>query len=95
MPVRRVEPAPEQRADKGRVSMGIVEERGKSYGNGDTNLNRIAALWSAYTGIELTAHDVCWMMVLLKSSRSRQDPANADNYIDGHGYLQLAERLQP
>ena len=75
--------------------MGIVEERGKSYGSGEANLTRIAALWSAYTGTQLTAHDVCWMMLLLKASRSKQDPANTDNYLDGHGYLQLAERLTP
>jgi hypothetical protein len=75
--------------------MGIVEERGKSYGNGDANLTRIAGLWSAYLGTPVTAHDVCWMMVLLKASRSKQDPGHLDNYVDGHGYLELAERLRP
>ena len=77
--------------------MSIVDERGKSYGgeaDGYANIRRIAALWSAYLGTEVTPHDCCWMMTLLKASRSKNDPANADNYLDGHGYLDLAERLQ-
>lgn len=77
------------------MSMGIVEERGKSYGNGDANLTRIAALWSAYLGVDITPRDVCWLMVLLKSSRARQDPTNPDNTLDGRGYLELAERFRP
>lgn len=77
------------------MSMGIVEERGRSYGNGDANLTRIANLWSAYLGVPVTAQDVCWLMVLLKSSRARQDPGNPDNTLDGRGYLELAERFRP
>lgn len=75
--------------------MGIVEERGKSYGSGEENLTRIARLWSSYLGTPVTAHDVCWLMVLLKSSRSRQDPDHLDNYLDAKGYTDLAERLRP
>lgn len=76
---------------------GIVAERAQSYGgegDGYANLRRIAGLWSAYLGVPVTAHDVCWLMVLLKSSRSSQDPSKLDNYVDGHGYLDLAERLR-
>jgi hypothetical protein len=80
--------------------MGIVEERGKSYDKGDptgtANLARIAALWTAYLGVEVTARDVCWLMVLLKSSRFRQDGgANPDNILDAAGYLTLVERFRP
>lgn len=74
--------------------MSIVQQRAEHYGSGDENLTRIAGLWSAYTGAQLTAHDVCWMMVLLKASRSKIDPEHLDNYLDGHGYLELAEQLR-
>lgn len=76
--------------------MGIVEERGKSYGKGDDNLTRIAGMWTAYLGHPVTAHDVSLMMVLLKCSRAKQDPQRPDNdnYLDGRGYLELAERLR-
>lgn len=75
--------------------MDIVTERAKDYGSGDENLTRIAGLWSAYLGTPITAHDVCWLMVLLKASRARQDGgAKDDNFTDAHGYLTLAERLR-
>lgn len=77
--------------------MSIVEQRGQSYGgeqDGYANLYRIAALFSAYIGTEVTAHDVCWLLVLLKASRSKQDPGHEDNYTDGIGYITLAERLR-
>jgi len=75
----------------------IVDERGRSYGGivkGDGNIHRIAGMWSAYLGVEVTEHDVACMMVLLKVSRSKQDPANLDNYEDAHGYTTIAEQLR-
>lgn len=75
----------------------IVEERGRSYGgqeDGYENMRRIARLWTGYLGTPVTAHDVAWMMVLLKASRSRQDPEHLDNYTDAHGYVQLCQELR-
>ena len=74
--------------------MKIVDERGGSYGDPSVNLNRIAGMWSAYLGCEVTGHDVAWLMTLLKASRSKADPGNADNYVDAQGYVHIAERLQ-
>lgn len=74
--------------------MKILQERGKSYGPIGPNMERIAALWSAYLDTPITGHDVAWMMVLLKISRSRQDPSHADNYLDAQGYTTIAEMLQ-
>jgi hypothetical protein len=75
--------------------MNIVDERAEHYGSGDENLTRISELWSAYTGAHLSVHDVCWMMVLLKASRAKVDGGkHRDNFIDAHGYLELAERLR-
>ena len=72
----------------------VVVERGKSYGDPAVNLGRIAGMWSAYLGVEVLPHDVAWMMTLLKASRSKSDPQNGDNYVDAHGYVEIAERLK-
>lgn len=71
----------------------ILQERGVSYGPPSVNISRIAALWSSYLGVQISGTDVGWMMAMLKASRSRQDPANADNYLDAHGYITIAEEL--
>lgn len=79
------------------MSRDIIAERGKSYGGivkGEGNIHRTSIYWSAHLGIEVTEHDVAVMMVLLKLSRSKQDPAHLDNYDDGHGYLTIAEELR-
>ena len=74
--------------------MSITDQRAEHYGSGHENLTRIADLWSAYLGVPITASEVCWMMVLLKASRAKVDPEHLDNYLDAHGYLDLAERLR-
>jgi Domain of unknown function (DUF6378) len=68
----------------------IHGDRQESYGDAKENNGRIAALWSAYLGTNVTAVDVAKMMVLLKLSRSRQR-YHKDNYVDAVAYLLLAE----
>lgn len=76
--------------------MNVIQQRGGSYGpvQRGGNITRISKLWSAYLGVDLSEHDVAWMMTLLKASRSRQDPTNLDNYVDGRAYIEIAERLR-
>jgi len=77
--------------------MSIIEQRAKHYGDivkGEGNMHRIAGLWSSFLDVEISEHDVAWMMVLLKASRSKQDPKHLDDYTDGHGYLSIAEQLR-
>ena len=70
----------------------VLEERAKEYGDANVSFGRIANMWSAYTGVEITAKNVAMMMVLLKVSRSvgRDDQ---DDLIDGVNYLKLASEL--
>lgn len=70
----------------------IAGARNDSYGSAAVNLGRIAKLWGAYLGAEITASDVGKMMTLLKISRSRHR-YDRDNYLDGISYLLLAEEL--
>jgi hypothetical protein len=73
---------------------GIVTQRAEVYGDPRPNHERIAALWAAWLGTPVTGHDVAWMFVLAKGSRSKANPGHGDNYVDAHGYLDIAEELQ-
>jgi hypothetical protein len=73
--------------------MNIVDERGKDYGDAAANHRRIAALWSAYLGTHVSAHDVAMCMVLVKVSRAKAGRKD-DNYTDMAGYAEIARRLR-
>lgn len=70
----------------------VSGERAGDYG--ENSLPAIARLWSEHVGKEITARDVAWMMVLLKSVRDRHK-VKRDNLVDAVGYLQLAEVNAP
>lgn len=72
----------------------LIEQRAEHYGDPRPNHDRIAGLWSAWLGQTITAHDVAWMMVLVKASRSKVDPHHDDNYDDGHGYISIAKYVR-
>jgi len=73
--------------------MDIVSERGKDYGDPTINHWRIAMLWSAYLGHEITAHDVAICQILVKVSRAKAGLKD-DNYVDIAGYSEIARRLR-
>ena len=75
----------------------IYGDREQTYGKPGVNLERIAGQWALYLqqkfGAEanLTAEDVCWMMVDLKKCR-QMNADKRDNLVDAAGYLALIER---
>jgi hypothetical protein len=72
----------------------IHGERLRFYGPPATNFERIAGMWSAYLGIDVTANDVCCMMILLKAARIRSGGAyHRDSAVDVAGYAALLEAL--
>lgn len=74
-------------------ALELVEgRRQQAYGDPADNLGRTAALWSAYLGKPVDAHDVAQMMVLLKISRSR-NTYQRDNYVDAVAYTMIAESM--
>jgi len=79
-------------ADKAREI--IYGDRESTYGDPGKNLNVIASLWSTYTGAEITAQDVCNMMVLLKVSRLKNTSGHEDSLVDIVGYTILQERIK-
>ena len=53
----------------------------------------IAALWSAYLGMPITARDAALMMVLLKVARTKTGAFNLDDYVDAAGYAGIAAEV--
>lgn len=71
----------------------IAGQRQEEYGDARQSFDRIAALWSAYTGARITGSDVAGMMVLLKVSRTRTSPEKLDSWLDMAGYAALAAEM--
>lgn len=65
-------------------------DRQKQYGSPESNLQRIAGLWSAYLDVKVTPEDVSHMMVLLKVSRAKAG-YKRDTSVDVVGYTLLAD----
>jgi hypothetical protein len=71
----------------------IHKDRAADYGEAKASFTRIAQLWSAYKGVEITPKDVASMMILLKMSRSVTSKKR-DNWIDTIGYAALGSELE-
>jgi hypothetical protein len=65
----------------------VTVDRANTHGDAEANFGLIAAYWSAHLGRNIKSHDVAVMMTLLKLARAKSNPAHADNWIDGCGYL--------
>ncbi len=64
----------------------VLKDRQNQYGKPENSFAMIAAMWSAYLGCNVAAHDVAAMMALLKIARFRHRPDYADNAVDLAGY---------
>lgn len=68
----------------------VCKDREDTYGSPEDNFDLIAALWTEYTGTELSSKDVAMMMALLKIARIKTGKYKADNFIDLAGYAACA-----
>ena len=66
--------------------------RQEQYGPPAGSLKRIATLWTAYLGHDVTAKDVALLMALLKIAREAYHHKE-DNLTDAAGYIALAGDL--
>lgn len=77
-------------------STDLTTERGDDYGHPRVNFQRIAGLWTALLGNQLTKNitpeDVGLMMVLLKASREKNKHKD-DNLDDIDGYTACLRAL--
>jgi phenylalanyl-tRNA synthetase beta subunit len=70
----------------------IIKERGNDYGSSKDSFSKIAAMWSAYTGCNISSTDVAYMMAMLKMSREKSSP-KFDNRLDAAAYCILADEV--
>ena len=71
----------------------VCGDRDKQYGSPEDNFAVIAALWTAYTGTDITPKDVAMMMALLKIARAKAG-SKPDTYIDLAGYAACGGELE-
>lgn len=70
----------------------IVEgSRQIEYGDKRECFSRIAAMWSGYLGVDVTAFDVVNLMIVLKVCRTHDKGFQRESYIDMAGYAYCAE----
>lgn len=65
-------------------------DRHMDYGDPVTNHERIAAIASAATGHQLSAHDVVMVLIAAKMARARISPMKRDHYVDMMAYAGIA-----
>ena len=71
----------------------VTADREATYGSPEDNFTRIAKLWSAYSDIEFSAHDVGIYLALVKVGRISSGQIKADNYVDLAGYAACAGEI--
>lgn len=71
----------------------VTKDRAETHGDAERNFETIARYWSIHLGIEISAADVTIMMALLKIARLKSNVGNADNWVDGCGYLACGGEL--
>ncbi len=80
--------------DVGTEAAGIIRgDRAKFYGPPWENIGAIAQAWGAYLKKDISAFDVCQLMVILKAIRGAQG-YHRDSTVDTIGYALLAEVLE-
>ena len=68
-------------------------DRQVDYGDKLINHVNIANLWSAYTNMSISPHDVAVMMCLLKIARLKQGARTEDTYLDASAYMAIAREI--
>lgn len=72
----------------------VCEDRNQQYGRPETNFQRIADLWTAYTGHWITASDVASMMILMKVARIQASKGkSSDSWVDIAGYAACGSEI--
>ena len=72
----------------------VSGDRAGTHGDLRAVHGKIASLWSAYLGVEITASQAALMLALMKIGRADEGTFNADDYIDVCGYAGIAAALR-
>lgn len=71
----------------------VAGPREQKYGHPKDNYRRIAHIWSAVLGIEVTPTQAVLCELGVKFSRLIQSPDDEDTQVDVHGYIKVLQRL--
>ena len=69
-----------------------IQDRGLDYGHPSDNMQRTAALWSAYLEMPVTDYQVAMCLALVKIARSMES-AKPDHFFDLCGYAAISGQL--
>ena len=75
------------------ASLTVGGDRQDDYGDARASHERIAALWSAFLGVEILPWQVDVLMILMKCSRLATSPDKTDSWVDIAGYAALGGTL--
>ena len=73
----------------------IGHDRVGEYGDPVKSFRRIALIWSAITGADISPQQVAHMMIALKVSRLQTSPDHFDSLVDIVGYARCAVLCGP
>lgn len=77
----------------------ISTDRNVTHGEPEDTFGLIATYWTAHLDQPVSPADVAAMMTLMKLARLKANPGNAENWLDGIGYLacggELATEARP
>lgn len=71
----------------------VTVDRAATHGDADATFGRIATLWSARLGVEITPAQVCILLIDLKTARAWGNPEHGDNWVDMAGYAACGGEL--
>lgn len=71
----------------------ISGERREIYGLPEEEFPRIATMWSAILGTDISAEQVCLCMIAGKLLRLATTPSHRDSQVDVCGYIRILEIL--
>jgi hypothetical protein len=71
----------------------INGDRAKDYGSTLDNFGRIARMWSAILGVEVTPEQHVLCMLAVKMARLCHSPKHMDSIVDIAGYAGTYEKL--
>lgn len=74
-------------------ALEVIKQRGADYGDAPEMYRQIAALWSAWLGVDVAPEDVAHMLIHMKQVRDRISGGHHDSRVDVAGYIAVRDML--
>ena len=71
----------------------VCRDRQATHGAPENSFGKLAAVWSARLGINITPAHAAILLSDLKTVRAWDNPGHADNWVDGAGYMACGGEL--